>query len=339
MAALGLSGAALVLKGTLLRYDFGAATFDLPASSSTQWVAVDDWVTQARERYPQILFVANVTAPGASPLATQAALVTAVLQDGGYGFVTVDPVTGRPLGFFRYGEGWLFNLLDFHRHLLLPESVEELGELLVLSSGILLLVSIGSGLYLWWPRGAGWRGAFRIRGGRALWRSLHASSAVWAAIPLLLIAISGVMLVRPAWVTGLITPAASLPASPVETPCRALAGYAEAIETALRSVGAHSFTNVAPLPDGSAYVVQVQGSSRLDQEGGSMRIDTRCATATPLPPDAYGRNATAQALHARLLMGWPGQVLVFAAGLMLPFLYGTGLWVWWSRRAGKEPAP
>lgn len=339
IATLGLSGAALVLKGTLLRHDFGAATFDLAAAPSTQWVAVDDWVAQARAHYPQIRFVANVTAPGASPLATQAALITAVLQDGGYGFVTVDPRTGRPLGFFRYGEGWLFNILDFHRHLLLPESAEEVGEQLVAGSGILLLVSIGSGLYLWWPRGTGWRSALRVQRGKLLWRSLHASSAVWAALPLLLIAISGVMLAKPAWVAGLTTPHASLPTSRTGTPCRPLAGYAAAIETTLHNVGGRRFTSIAPLPDGSAYVVQIEGSHRSDHETGSVRIDTRCATVTPLAPEASARSATAQALHARLLMGWPGQILVFATGLMLPFLYGTGLWVWWNKRRRAEPTP
>ncbi|HWK55654.1 MAG TPA: PepSY-associated TM helix domain-containing protein [Hyphomicrobiales bacterium] len=250
-ALLGLSGAALVLKGPLLRFDFGSATFDVARTPASQWRTGEEWAEQALAHYPDIDRVMGITAPGAGPLPTDAAVITALLRDGGYGFVTVDPATARPLGFFRYGEGWLFTLLDFHRHLLLPEAVEELGETVVACSGLLLLVSIGSGLYLWWPRERGWRHAFTLRRGAAWWRSLHTSVAAGCALPLILLAISGVMLARPDW-------------------------------------------------PGSAQLRSVLGG-----------------------------DATVQTLHAALLLGWPGRILVLAAGLSLPFLYGTGLWLWW----------
>ena len=50
------------------------------------------------------------------------------------------------------------------------------------------IVMIASGLYLWWPRGIGWRRALwprTDRGSRLFWRDLHACVAAWFALLIL----------------------------------------------------------------------------------------------------------------------------------------------------------
>jgi uncharacterized iron-regulated membrane protein len=56
------------------------------------------------------------------------------------------------------------------------------------------MVLIATGLYMWWPRNAGWRAALIPsvgRGGRAMWRSLHGVVGFWISLFLVFFLISG----------------------------------------------------------------------------------------------------------------------------------------------------
>lgn len=328
LAITGLSGAALVLKGPLLRHDFGAATFDV-TTAAAPWTSLDGWVENARREYPQVHTIVSLHAPGDTPLPTQAALVTAVLADGGFGFVTIDPHTAQPLGFFRYGEGWLFTLLDLHRRLL-PESLEDMGENLVATLGVALLVSIGTGLYLWWPRSGGWRRALQVRGGPSRWRSLHTTAALCAVIPLTLIAISGVLLAKPHWLVAL-SPSTPLLVGTASQPCRTVRTYDDAVSTALGVTQARRFSNVALTPGGD-YLIAVREAGPSHTQQGNVRVQGRCGfvsdAVTTKPPESRYM----QSLHANLRLGWVGALTVFLSGLALPALYITGLALWWRTR-------
>ncbi|MDP3527315.1 MAG: PepSY domain-containing protein, partial [Hoeflea sp.] len=56
------------------------------------------------------------------------------------------------------------------------------------------MVLIATGLYMWWPRGAGWRAVLipdLSRGGRVMWRSLHGVVGFWLSLFLVFFLVSG----------------------------------------------------------------------------------------------------------------------------------------------------
>lgn len=105
--------------------------------------------------------------------------------------VHVDPGTGRMLGSLVYGRT-LVGLADsLHGSLLLG----TLGDRIVELAACWALVLIGTGLFLWWPRGR-WRAAGvlwpRLSGqGRSFWRGLHGPVGLWTAGLALFLIVTG----------------------------------------------------------------------------------------------------------------------------------------------------
>ncbi len=105
--------------------------------------------------------------------------------------VYVDPVSGEARGSFIYGRTLIGIADHLHGSLLLGDR----GSLIVELASSWAILMIGSGLYLWWPRGARGLGGvlyprFDMRG-RALWRDLHAVVGVWTSGLLLFLLLSG----------------------------------------------------------------------------------------------------------------------------------------------------
>jgi uncharacterized iron-regulated membrane protein len=68
------------------------------------------------------------------------------------------------------------------------------GDRMIEIAASLGMVLIATGLYMWWPRNAGWRAALIPsvgRGGRAMWRSLHGVVGFWISLFLVFFLISG----------------------------------------------------------------------------------------------------------------------------------------------------
>lgn len=109
------------------------------------------------------------------------AVVFVTRPDGAARQVSVDPGTGRVLGTINYRRtlvGWAD---EMHGSLL----VGTLGDRIVELAASWALVLIGTGLFLWWPRGR-WRAAGTLwprlsGGGRRLWRDLHGPVGLWSA--------------------------------------------------------------------------------------------------------------------------------------------------------------
>ncbi|RDE07416.1 PepSY-associated TM helix domain-containing protein [Sphingomonas aracearum] len=95
--------------------------------------------------------------------------------------VPVDPGTGRVLGAFVYERTLVGFADEMHGSL----TIGTLGDRIVELAACWALVLIGTGLFLWWPRGR-WRAAGvlwpRLRGGgRRFWRELHGPVGLWTA--------------------------------------------------------------------------------------------------------------------------------------------------------------
>ncbi|AOJ27701.1 PepSY-associated TM helix domain-containing protein [Burkholderia seminalis] len=103
------------------------------------------------------------------------------LHDGSRESVYVNPYDGSVLGTLSVENRFMQVDRMLHRKLLLGKT----GELLMELAACWTFVMIGTGIALWWPRGAARVGrALRpdlsLRG-RPLWKSLHATAGIWLA--------------------------------------------------------------------------------------------------------------------------------------------------------------
>ncbi|MBV6303910.1 PepSY domain-containing protein [Candidimonas humi] len=165
--------------------------------------------------YPHRLVVAPVNAPRLSEdelLARAAAAVppgsratTATIEadparsaefvfrypDGDKYSVYLNPYTGVVLGTLSVDRRFMQVDRMIHRKLLLGKP----GELIMELAACWTLVLIGTGVALWWPRGAfTWRGVLWPRfdlGGRLFWKSLHAALGIWLAAGALAFVVTG----------------------------------------------------------------------------------------------------------------------------------------------------
>ena len=264
-------------------------------------------------------------------------------------WAAVDPATGRALGERVWGQtaaSWVYEL---HSTLRLGDA----GETTVGIVGLLVLLSLGSGAYLWWPAvRANARRALTVHwraGGARRTRDLHNALGVYAGVVLLAIALSGAYLVfagrvdpvmrRVARVTPYPEALASTPrpgARPV-SPDQAVAAAARAVPGGeLRYLalpaGPTGVYWVITRPLGETGRKRAQSHVWVDQYSGRVLAvrDWRRATA------ADRVLASMLPLHNGELLGTPGRWAVAAAGIAPLLLYVTGVRLWWRKRRGRR---
>ncbi len=261
--------------------------------------------------------------------------------------VTIDPYTGAVLSRDREWGGYLVSFIyQLHASLVL----DDLGETIVGFVAIFLLVSIGTGLYLWWPRPGRLRQAFTIaRGGSVIRRhyNWHKLSGFYSAIILGMLAFTGVYLEFGDYVVPIVRLFSPVQEFPKEEAMQSLPvsdarplSVEEAVALArqvfpegeLRSVG---------IPHGNMGVYQVSlrqpgevmessGQSQvwLDQYSGKvLRVhDWRQLTG--------GETFLAWLfpLHNGEAFGLVGRWIVFFTGFIPLVLYVTALRMWWLKR-------
>ncbi len=109
--------------------------------------------------------------------------------DGDATMVAVDPYTAQVIELFPRRSGWYDFFDNIHSDLMLG----VVGDRMLETAASLALLLVATGLYMWWPRGGGWRRALvpAFGTGRALWKSLHGVGGIWASIFLVFFLISG----------------------------------------------------------------------------------------------------------------------------------------------------
>jgi len=92
-------------------------------------------------------------------------------HDGEAPMVAVDPYSAKVIDTFPRRSGWYDFVDGIHSDLMLGVT----GDRMLETAASLALVLVATGLYMWWPREAGWRAALvpGLTRGRGLWKSLH----------------------------------------------------------------------------------------------------------------------------------------------------------------------
>ncbi len=266
--------------------------------------------------------------------------------------IFVDPYQARVTGLRTYGaDEWVPHyLMDaiFALHYTLFLGVTGITGAAI--GALLLILSLITGLIVWWPRGRQWRQAFTIRRPLTPFRflfDLHKTVSLYPCVVLGAVLLSGVYMNMAdpfLWVTQLFSPATRGPVQASDSGAQADL-HTIAPEQAVAIAAAHypegRLAGVS-MPDGPTGVYQVgrrdvPGLSRfwserivsVDQYSGAI-LDVRA-------PDT--RRSAGETfidwqwpLHSGQAFGMPGRLLVCASGLACPVIYATGFLMWWRRR-------
>lgn len=250
--------------------------------------------------------------------------------------VFLDPPTGQVLG-VRDFRGSIVGLLhSFHANLLIPDFS---GRQIVGWGGVGLLTLALSGIWLWWPRNAGFLRGFRWRRGPTLSINLHHTAGIWISLPLAVVALTGVSLSfspQTRALIGMFTTIQPRPAqggAPMGQPEHSAAAI---VAMALEAGKGMRLTSLS-LPTEQAKVWSVQ----MIDDDGAMRtiiVDDRTAAVNVLPPPAPGDAFATflRQLHEGDHHGPLWQTLVFFCGILPAVFFVTGL-LMWLRRRNNDP--
>jgi uncharacterized iron-regulated membrane protein len=263
------------------------------------------------------------------------------------GTLYLDPSSGREQGRRGEDEGVVAWLYGLHSALLLVQP----GKAILAFAALAYLLLAISGLVLWWPRK--WPPSLSIAFGKGMPRALfdlHRTAGAVLALALALCIGTGAYLAwRPigTWITLLSgAPRTTVPVLPAQA-----AGKGQAI--ALDDLAASAR---AAFPEGAIGLILY-----------TPRLDRPMAIRMRLPDDPHpnGRstvwldprsgmvlaahrwneldpgtriNSVIYPLHTGELGGLPWQTGVALLGLALGVLGGSGIWLWWSRRAARRRA-
>jgi uncharacterized iron-regulated membrane protein len=345
LALVGLSGAGLVFSEQMVRNETPSFFADV---GPREWKPVSTWIADAETKYPDLAPLKFVFGPGAIPMPTGVPVIfkkTEVNGEERHTLISIDPVKGVALQRINAEDTWSGWLVIFHKELL----ADELGALIIAIAAIVGLVSVITGVYLWWPKLGRWGLAFRLRRGArgaALLYDLHSVPAVWLLLPLALALLSGLYIQKPDWIDPIVRVASDIrelpPATAVSSPagtCPTPTSLDEAVALARQGregdVLRHAYLPMGPTGTYDIEFRAPDANPRAD--GDRIYVDAHCPkilAAVTVDTMTFGEltKSWTWPIHADLLLGWVGKTILFLTGLMLPLLFATGLLFWLKTR-------
>jgi uncharacterized iron-regulated membrane protein len=266
----------------------------------------------------------------------------------------VDPYTAGVIGtrLVQAAEDWcprVFMPFVFQLHYALL--LKGNGTILVGIAGAVTIVSVLTGLILWWPLTGKWLQAFTLKRGASFTRcvfDLHKTFGFYTAVVLLAVLFSGVYMNLPDRVLTLVrlfSPTVdryAVQSAPPEG--RPPIGLATAVRIADQRYpgGRIDWLYGAPMPT-DAYTVCKRGLHEL-----SRFVDRRCVVVDQydgaiLHVEDVASGSGGEAflawqwpLHSGRAFGMAGRIGVLLAGLACPVLYITGVIRWLQKRRAKR---
>lgn len=255
--------------------------------------------------------------------------------------VHVDPCGPRVTGSRIWGRDLMSWIYRLHFQLVAGTT----GAVIVGVIGIVMLVSVVSGLLLWWPLWRhSWRSAFAIRQGRRFLWDVHKSVGAVTAVVLLVIAFTGVYMEFPSVFHDAVAPVSETTSSPdnltsrsPESPQRI--SVDRALEIARASFPDARFDHLHPHDEHGVIEVAFRQPHEVQRSYGRTQVFLDGHTGevlTVYSPDDFTAADAFFAwqfpLHNGEAFGLAGRWVVFASGLTPAVLYVTGVMLWWRRR-------
>jgi len=261
--------------------------------------------------------------------------------------VSVNPYTAEVVASRFWGQTATTWLLDLHTQLRL----DQFGRNAVGILGLLLMLSIGTGVYLWWPGWRGILGAFKIRHKNGMVRfafDLHRLIGLLSASVLLLLAFTGFNLSYPALLEALtgssgmehgetgrnIISTASPNNHPVELESAEFVARGPFPRAELRRV-------TTPAGDNGIYRINLRQNSEINQRHPytTVWVDRWSGQVKEVrDPSGFTSGQTFTTwiwpMHTGEAFGATGRFIWFLSGIGLFALYVSGL-LQWLHRHGK----
>lgn len=235
-----------------------------------------------------------------------------------------------------------YSFLALTREIHLTLVAGPTGHWILAAAGLLLVTNLVFGLVAAWPRRGGWRGAVVPRGrtaSRAGLYSWHRAIGLWAALPAIVIAGTGaLMLFEEQLRTAVGAAEVSLPANPA---AGRPVGFAAAARAAVAAIPGSRFvgTTLPSREDASYYVwLCAPGELYRGGYGGSLVVvnanngDIRGAWPATDADAASAFVGSLYPLHTGEGIGLAGRILALAIGVWLVVMIILGLLLWWRKK-------
>ncbi len=274
-------------------------------------------------------------------------------------WIFYDPFQKKILGHRANDEGFFEIVLKIHRTFF----AGEIGRILSETATCWGIISILSGLYLWWPRKKGkvlgvWLP--RVKGRfRTMLRDWHTVPGVYISFFVLLIMISGLLFTKIWGQTFLLTNALTggLPKSYLEQPQSTLA---EDMGEPIKSISlddafaaaqtafdfGHGYYSIEIPHEGSTEAIKFTTNlTKPLLEAGIVFVDQYSAEVLMVETSSDFPLMTqislfAYPVHVGSIFGLTTKILAFISCLLIIAMSITGVWMWWRRRpSGKTGAP
>lgn len=327
-------------------------TVEVPPSGQDAYRPLDELLAAALQEAPP---GSRVTQLYGAPTRERVVAVYVEHPSKAWARIFVDPYRARVTGVRSYGgDEWVpssFMDMVFALHYALLTGATGVTAAGV--AAVLLILSLITGLIVWWPRAGQWRQAFVIRRPTTPFRflfDLHKTISLYLCLVLGAVLLSGIdmNLNGPyVWAVQLFSPATRGPAqAPTSTPVPGLMpiGVERAVAIAAATYPEGELSAVG-MPDGErgVYLVgrrHVPGLSAfwserqvaIDQYSGAI-LDVRDPTTRRSAGETF--LDWQWPLHSGQAFGMTGRLLVFLSGLACPVIYVTGLLMWWRKRRTK----
>lgn len=268
-------------------------------------------------------------------------------------YVHLNPYTGAVLRVRDMHYDPFAIILNLHTNLLLPY---EVGHRIVGVSVLVFVISLLTGLVLWWPRNkATLKQRFSVKWS-ARWRRVNYDShnvfGFYSLLPALLIAVTGLVWSFD-WVEQglyfLFTGRTDVPAytEPVSKrqPRRTDTVLDQSVTQTLAQYPTAAYYSVSlPVADTSSIAISTYSSEATYYDATTLFFNQytgQLLKSERLETQNLGQKARSMNydIHIGKILGLPGQLLAFFASLVSASLPVTGFLIWWGRRKKKRPAP
>ena len=324
---LGVTGSIMEFEPELNRFVHPRLSYVTPDARVLPLSEIGTIVSQRFNGEPVVAFL-----PSTSPRLSSQALLPS-------GIAYVNQHTGEILGERIRGQTFLGYVRSLHVRL----ASGDFGRIVLKWSAMAMLVSLASGLYLWWPLKR-----IRVqgkRGRRRLWFDLHSSIGFLTLLPLAVLAGTGVVLGFDAQITPLIFRVTGSRPTQFQnwevhkpTPGAKLLAPDEAVAIARTYMpGAAPYRVQMPNYGGAYQIAFLYPQDPVVGDRNVVIVDPYDGSVLSLSRSSQlsrGERALAmnEAIHTGSVWGMPSRILAWLASAIAPVQFASGVILWLQRK-------
>ncbi len=326
MVVLGVSGSIMEFEPELDRLFHPRLSYITPETHVLSLREMSDAVSRTFPGEPIVAYL-----PSLSPRLSSQVLLPR-------GIAYVNQYTGQVLGVRERGQTFLGYVRAIHTRL----GRGDLSRSVLKWSGVAMLLSLASGLYLWWPIKR-----VRIRGkwgGRRLWFDLHNAIGILALLPLAILAATGTVLGfedQLAPVIYKLTRSSPMEATRMAPPVPARGATSitpdDAVEIARSCMpGAIPYRVQMPKYGGFYQIALIYPQDKVAGDRNLVTIEPyggRVIAMSRSSDLSRGDRilAISEALHTGNILGMPGRVVAWLVSTLVLLQAASGLLMWLYR--------